>query len=206
MRKIQELFLPFKNKLIGGKLLYNLCWVSAIQQCESVMITFISCLYVTIYVYIYTRTWCWERLRARGEGDDRGWDGWMASSTQWTWVWVNSGSWWWTGRPAVLWFMGSQRVGHDSEQLNWNDIYISPPSWTFPTFSHVPHPGYHRALGWAACLFSNCPLAMHLMHNSVCVSTPLSHFVLTSPSPAVSISPSSTGFTGTVFPDSICIC
>ena len=48
-----------------------------------------------------------------GEGDDRGWDGWMASLTWWTWVWVNSGSWWWTGRPGVLRFMGSQRVGHD---------------------------------------------------------------------------------------------
>ena len=58
------------------------------------------------------RLWCWEGLRA-GEGDDRGWDGWMASPTQWKWVWVNSGSWWWTGRPDMLWFMGSQRVGHD---------------------------------------------------------------------------------------------
>ena len=48
-----------------------------------------------------------ERLRAGGEGDDRGWDGWMASPTQWTWVWVDSGSWWWTGRPGVLWFLGS---------------------------------------------------------------------------------------------------
>ena len=48
------------------------------------------------------RPWCWQRLRARGEGDDRGWDGWMASPTQWTWVWVDSGSWWWTGRPGVL--------------------------------------------------------------------------------------------------------
>ena len=61
------------------------------------------------------RPWCWERLRAGGEGDDRGWDGWMASLTRWTWVWVDSGSWWWTGRPGVLWFMGSQRVGHDWE-------------------------------------------------------------------------------------------
>ena len=53
-------------------------------------------------------------LRGTGgrEGDDRGWDGWMVSLTQWTWIWVNSGSWWWTGRPGVLWFMGSQRVGH----------------------------------------------------------------------------------------------
>ena len=59
------------------------------------------------------------RLRAGGEGDDRGWDGWMASLTQWIWVWVDSGSWWWTGRPGVLWFMGSQRVGHDwATELN----------------------------------------------------------------------------------------
>ena len=59
------------------------------------------------------RPWCWERLRAGGEGDNRGWDGWMASPTQWTWVWVNTGSWWWTGRPGVLRFLGSQRVRHD---------------------------------------------------------------------------------------------
>ena len=56
------------------------------------------------------RSWCWERLKARGEGNDRGWDGWMASPTQWTWVWVN-GSWRWTGRPGVLQSMGLQRVG-----------------------------------------------------------------------------------------------
>ena len=67
------------------------------------------------------RPWCWERLRAGGEGDDRGWDGWMASPTQWTEVWVDSGSWWWTGRPGVLRFMGSQRVGHNwVTELNWN--------------------------------------------------------------------------------------
>jgi len=63
---------------------------------------------------------CWEGLGARGEGDDRGWDGWMASPTWWTWVWVNSWSWWWTGRPGVLRFMGSQRVGHDwATDLIW---------------------------------------------------------------------------------------
>ena len=58
----------------------------------------------------------WRRIKEpldESEGDDRGWDGWMASPTQWIWVCVNSGSWWWTGRPAMLWFMGSQRVGHD---------------------------------------------------------------------------------------------
>ena len=70
------------------------------------------------------RPWCWERLRAGGEGDDRGWDGWMASLTQWTWVWVNSGSWWWTGRPGVLRFMGLQRVRHDwATELNWISMY-----------------------------------------------------------------------------------
>ena len=58
------------------------------------------------------RPWCWERLRA-GEGDNRGWDGWMASPTQWTWVWVDSGSWWWTGRPGMLQSMESQRLGHN---------------------------------------------------------------------------------------------
>ena len=64
--------------------------------------------------------WSWEGLRAGGEGDDRGWDGCMASLTWWTWVWVNSGSWWWTRRPGMLRFMGSQRVGHDwASELNW---------------------------------------------------------------------------------------
>ena len=64
--------------------------------------------------------WCWEGLGAGREGDDRGWDGWMASLTQWTWVWVNSRSWWWTERPGVLQFMGSHRVGRNwVTELNW---------------------------------------------------------------------------------------
>ena len=71
------------------------------------------------------RPWCWERLRAGREGDYRGWDGWVASLTRWTWVWVDSGSWWWTGRPGVLQFMGLQRVGHDwATELNWNYTII----------------------------------------------------------------------------------
>ena len=62
-----------------------------------------------------------ERLKV-GEGDDREWDGWMASLIQWTWVWVNSLSWWWTGRPGVLRFMGSQRIRHDwATELNWTE-------------------------------------------------------------------------------------
>ena len=68
----------------------------------------------------WKRPWFWEGLGSGGEGDDRGWDGWMASPTQWIWVWVNSGNWWWTGRPGMLWFMGSQRVRHDwVTELNW---------------------------------------------------------------------------------------
>ena len=71
----------------------------------------------------WKRLWCWEGLGAGGEGDDRGWDGWTASLTGRTWVWVNSGSWWWTGRPGVLRFMGSQRVGHDwATEMNWTEL------------------------------------------------------------------------------------
>ena len=83
----------------------------------------------------WKRPWSWEGLGAGGEGDDRGWDGWMASPTWWTWVWVNSGSWWWPGRPGVLWFLGLQRVGHDwATELNWRSWYFlrknKDPVWT----------------------------------------------------------------------------
>ena len=68
----------------------------------------------------WKRPWCWERLRAGREGGDRGWEGWMALPTQWTWVWASSGSWWWTGKPGVLQSMGSQRFRHEWEtELNW---------------------------------------------------------------------------------------
>ena len=71
---------------------------------------------------IWKRPWCWERLRAGGEGDNRGWDGWMASPTQWTRVWVNSGSWWWIGRPGMLEYMGSWRVRRNwVTELNWTE-------------------------------------------------------------------------------------
>ena len=70
----------------------------------------------------WKRLWCWEGLAAGGEGDDRGWDGWMASLTRWLWIWVNSRSWWWTGRPGVLRFMGLQRDRHDwATELNWTE-------------------------------------------------------------------------------------
>ena len=89
------------------------------------------CIYIYIYIYIYNtlateelthweKPWCWERLNAGREEDNRGWDGWMASLTQCTWVWASSGTWWWIGKPGVLQSMGSQRVWHNWEtELNW---------------------------------------------------------------------------------------
>ena len=68
----------------------------------------------------WKRPWCWEELGAGGEGDDRAWEGWIASPTRWTWVWVNSGSLWWTGMPGVLRFMRSQR--DMTERLNWTEL------------------------------------------------------------------------------------
>ena len=105
----------------------------------------------------WKRLWYWEGLGAGGEGHDRGWDGWMASPTQWTWIWVNSGSWWWTGRPGVLWFMGSQTVRHDwgtelemeLEGVTWQERDRQPPkyyhhgqdggSWYIPMLNTSKH-------------------------------------------------------------------
>ena len=75
------------------------------------------------------RPWCWERCKAGGEEDSRGWRGCMGSLTQWRWVWLNSGSWWWTGSPGMLQSMGSQRVGHDwATELNWIPVYSMFPN------------------------------------------------------------------------------
>ena len=90
----------------------------------------------------WKRPWCWERLRAGGEGDDRGWNGSMASLTQWTWVWVNSGSWWWTGRPGMLQSMGSQSP---TQLCDWTEVCLhlltarSLSSWP-PTGVHLNAP------------------------------------------------------------------
>ena len=72
----------------------------------------------------WKRAWCWERLRAGREGDDRGWDGWMTSLTRWRWVWVNTGSWWWTGKPGVLQSIESQSQTRLSDwaKLNWMEV------------------------------------------------------------------------------------
>ena len=71
----------------------------------------------------WKRPWCWERLNAEGEGDNRGWDGWVTSLTRWTRVWASSRSWWWTGKPGMLQNMRSQRVGHNSAtELDWTEL------------------------------------------------------------------------------------
>ena len=81
------------------------------------------------------------KIEGGGEGDGRGWDCWMASPTQWIWVWVNSGSWWWTGRPGVLQFMGSQRVGHNwVTELNGTESglwSLGPAEFSPPDTAHV---------------------------------------------------------------------
>ena len=96
----------------------------------------------------WQRPWCWERLKAGGEGDDRGWDGWMASLTQWTWVWVDSGSWWWIGKTGMLQSMGSQRIGHDwvTELTDWLDC--NSPGSSLHGISQA------RILEWVAISFS----------------------------------------------------
>ena len=81
------------------------------------------------------RPWCWERLKVVGEGDNRGWDGWMISPTQWTCIWVNSGSWWSTGKPGMLQFMVSQRVKHDwATELNWLRVRNDPEFVKFEAY------------------------------------------------------------------------
>ena len=110
LEKTLESPLDFWKRSALGFLCREWCW----SWNSSTMTT--SCEELTHW----KRLWGREGLGAGGEGDDRGWDGWMASLTGWTWVWVNSGSWWWTGRPSGLRFMGSQRVRHDwATELNW---------------------------------------------------------------------------------------
>ena len=85
---------------------------------------------------------------AGGEGDDRGWDGWMASPTQWMWVWINSGSWWWTGRPGMLQFMGSQRVRHDwATELNWTEE-IHMHTWEDPEINQIQTQNQRNENDW----------------------------------------------------------
>ena len=83
------------------------------------------------------KPWCWERLMAGGEGDGRWLNGWVTSPTQWTWVWVSSSSWWWTGKPGILQSMGSQRGGHDwVTELNWIEALQFSP-WIYFILYHL---------------------------------------------------------------------
>ena len=123
--KSRDITLPTKFYLVKAMVFPVVMYV-----CESTLAA--SCKEFTHW----KRLWCWEGLGARGEGDRR-WDVWMASLTRWTWVWVNLGSWWWTGRPGVLRFMGLQRVRHDwATDLIW--CWIGLP---IPTPGDLPEPG-----------------------------------------------------------------
>ena len=109
------------------------------------------------------RPWRWERLRAGGYGDDRRWDGWMASPTRWTWVLVSSGSWWWTGMPCVLWFMESQRVGHDCvTALNWiiKEIPVCAEYLAFVLWNPVYASLCHRRLNFKDYQQASMPLVI----------------------------------------------
>jgi len=116
----------------------------------------------------WKRPWCWERLKAGGERDDRGWDVWMASLTQWTWVWVSSGRWWRTGKPGVLQSMGSQRFKHDwGTELNcteWESPSIYLLLETFYPLIHSlyltitpQHPLLYLQLSPISLLYCNSP-------------------------------------------------
>ena len=117
--------------------------------------------------HLIKRPWFWERLKAGGEGDDRGWDGWMASLTQWTWVWVNYESWWQTGRPVILQSMGSQRVRHDwATELNWTELN------TFWAQNKRP---YLRALVPLPSLYMGCTCLVIRDLSSVATGGELTH-------------------------------
>ena len=89
------------------------------------------------------------KIEGWGEGDDRGWDGWMASTTRWAWVWAGSGSWWWIGRPGVLLSMGSQRELDTTEWLNWTDIQQALRKCSFNEWMKewLPHKNMQSVMG-----------------------------------------------------------
>ena len=109
------------------------------------------------------RLWCWERLKAGGEGDDKGWDGWMASPIWWTWVWASSRSCWLKGNPGMLQSMGSQNVRHDwATELNWTiHIYHNPHAQAWPnlhnTASYIAYNLQHKYMN-SECGFYSCLL------------------------------------------------
>ena len=122
-----------------------------------------------------------ETLKAGGKGDDIGWDGWMVSLTPWTWVWVSSVSWWWTGRPGLLWFMGSQRQSDTTEQLNWTEqliynVLVSDAHQSDSVihihvsilFHILSQEGYYRILNRFLCDMQ-CPCWISILYLVVCI-------------------------------------
>ena len=104
------------------------------------------------------RPWCWERLKVGGEGDDRGWDGWMTSPTQWTWVWVSARSWWWTGKPGVL-----QSTGLQTQLGNWTE----PPviRWLISSLKRVPEASSFSISGNAFQVVPGALLHIHTVRS-----------------------------------------
>ena len=128
---------------------------------------------------------CWERLKAGGEGDDREWDGWMASPIWWTWVWASFGSWWWTGRPGVLQSMESQRVGHNwTTELNWIEPCIK---------QHLRHQSSPCHYGAASSSLATKRIFLHRVSHPLSSNSPsLSLDLYSDPRIFYNASPSST--------------
>ena len=116
---------------------------------------------------------CWKRLKARGEGDNRGWDGWTVSATQWTWAWASSGSWRWTGKPGMLQSVGLQRIRQDrATELNWPihpSIYLSIFVYTHTCITHIhSYNGIICYSSMRACLVVQlCPILWDFMDCSL---------------------------------------
>ena len=106
----------------------------------------------------WKRPWCWERLKAGGEGDDRGWEDWMASPTRRTWVWASSGSWWWTGRSGVRQSEGSQSQTRLSCWTGWRYEGSVVYSWAWMCTSLEARE--QRSAGVVSCVLSESQMRM----------------------------------------------
>ena len=115
----------------------------------------------------WKRPWCWKRLKSGGEGDNRGWDGWMASLTWWTWVWVSSGSWWWGGRCAAVRGVAKSRTRlSDWTELNqlkedrgkgFRSLFGQRECYLLCSFTQIVLRSIGPAsVGWCVVCFSNC--------------------------------------------------